>query len=139
MTKKHVKDFFLRGLVFGGFGPIITGIIYLILSFSIDNFSISGVDAFTAIISTYMLTFIHAGASVFNQIESWSVPKSLLVHFSLLYLTYTLCYIVNSWILFQPLALVIFTAIFVLSYFAVWLTVTLIIKSTAKKLNSKLK
>ena len=139
MTKKHVKDFFLRGLVFGGFGPIITGIIYLILSFSIDNFSISGVDAFTAIISTYLLTFIHAGASVFNQIESWSVPKSLLVHFSLLYLSYTLCYIVNSWILFQPLVLVIFTAIFVLSYFAVWLTVTLIIKSTAKKLNSKLK
>ena len=139
MKNKYLKQFFHRGLIFGGFGPIIAGIVYLILSFTLEDFSLSGVEAFTAIISTYLLTFIHAGASVFNQIESWSVPKSLLVHFSLLYISYILCYVINSWIPFEPMVLLIFTAIFAVSYFVVWITVVLVIKSTVKKLNSKLK
>lgn len=139
MTKKHVKNFFLRGLAFGGFGPIIVGIVYLILSFTVENFSLSGVEAFTAIISIYLLAFVHAGASVFNQIDSWSVPKSLLAHFSLLYISYILCYVINSWIPFEPMVLLIFTAIFVVTYFIIWFTVYAIIKSTEKKLNKNLR
>ena len=139
MTKKHVKNFFLRGLAFGGFGPIIAGIVYLILSFTLEDFSLSGVEAFTAIISTYLLAFVHAGASVFNQIDSWSIPKSLLAHFSLLYILYILCYVINSWIPFEPMVLLIFTAIFVVTYFVIWFTVYAIIKSTEKKLNKNLR
>ena len=139
MTKKHTKEFFLRGLAFGGFGPIIVGIVYLILSFTVENFSLSGVEAFTAIISIYLLAFVHAGASVFNQIDSWSIPKSLLAHFSLLYISYILCYVINSWIPFEPMVLLIFTAIFVVTYFIIWFTVYAIIKSTEKKLNKNLR
>ena len=35
---KYVKSYFQRGLVFGGFGPIIAGIVFLILNFAIDDF-----------------------------------------------------------------------------------------------------
>lgn len=135
---KYIKSFFHRGLIFGGFGPITVGIVYLILSHATDNFSLSGNQAFLAILSTYILAFVQAGASVFNQIENWSVPKSLLCHFSLLYIAYVLCYVLNTWIPFEPKVIMIFTVIFVALYFVIWFTVYFSVKATSKKFNSKL-
>lgn len=139
MKNKYAKQFIFRGLIFGGFGPIILGIVYLVLSFCIEDFSISGINVFTATVSTYILAFIQAGCSVFNQIEHWSLPKSTFFHFSFIYVAYVLCYLINFWIPFEPLVLLIFTAAFVVTYFIIWITVALITKSTVKKLNSKLK
>ena len=73
----YTKEFFHRGLMFGGFGPIILGIIYFILSLTIPNFALRGAEVLIAIVSIYLLAFIHAGASVFNQIEKWPLAKSL--------------------------------------------------------------
>ena len=117
---KYVKAFFHRGLIFGGFGPIVAGIIYLIISRCVDGFSVGGMEMFTAIVTTYMLAFVHAGASVFNQIESWSPMKSLSVHILILYVAYVICYLVNSWILFDWRVILIFTAVFVISYLIIW-------------------
>ena len=134
----YLKSFLHRGCVFGGFGPIVTAIIYLVLSFSIENLSVSGLEMFTAIISTYLLAFVHAGASVFNQIESWPIAKSLLFHFGSLYLAYTLCYLINSWIAFDVKVLIIYTLVFFIVYFAIWLTVLISVKLVSKKINEKL-
>lgn len=138
VTSHPVRDFFLRGLLFGGFGPVILGIVYLILHLTLEDFSLSGLTVFQGILSTYALAFVHAGASVFNQIESWSPAKSTLCHFGLLYVAYTLCYLSNSWIPFEPAVLGIFTAIFTVGYAAVWLIVFVSLRVTAKKLNSGL-
>ena len=134
---KYLKSFLLRGIVFGGFGPLILGIVYLILEFTVDSFSLSGDQVFIAILSIYLLAFVHAGASVFNQIESWPIAKSLFFHLLTLYVAYSLCYIANSWIPFEPIVLLIFTGIFLATYFIVWFTVFLIIKATTKKMNRK--
>ena len=139
VTKTPVKDFFLRGLMFGGFGPIVVGIVYLCLNMILNDFSLSGVEVFTAIISTYVLAFVHAGASVFNQIESCPLGKSTLCHFGILYITYVLCYVINFWIPFEPAVLGIFTAIFVIGYTVVWLTVYLSVNAAAKRLNRSLR
>ncbi len=136
MKKKYALNFFKRGLLFSGFGPVIAGIIYLVLGISTESFTVSGTDVFTMIISTYLLAFIHAGASVFNQIEEWSVPKSLLFHFSALYISYSACYLINSWIPFNIVAFLIFTGAFVLMYFAIWITVYICITATSKRLNA---
>jgi len=135
---KYVNSFLHRGLIFGGFGPIVAGIVYLILSFTLDNFSVGGAEMFSAIISTYILAFIHAGCSVFNQIEHWPIAKSLLFHFLSLYIAYTLCYLVNSWIPFELTVFLIYTAIFIAAYAVIWLIVFIIAKQTEKRLNSKL-
>ena len=135
----YVKVFFYRGLIFGGFGPILLGIVYLILSLSVEDFSVSGTDVFSGIISTYLIAFIHAGASVFNQIEHWPISKSLLFHFLTLYLAYSICYIINAWIPFEPMMLLWFTLIFTVTYFIIWITVVLVIKLTEKRLNKNLK
>ena len=136
--KEYVKAFFLRGLVFGGFGPIILAVVYFILSFTVTDFVLSGDVVFLATVSVYLLAFVQAGASIFNQIESWSIGKSMLVHLSVLYCAYMLCYLVNTWIPFELVAVLIFTAIFVVVYGAVWLTVFLIVRSTSKKLNQRI-
>lgn len=136
---KYLKMFLHRGLIFAGFGPIILGIIYAVIQEAIPEFSLNGVQVLIGIVSVYFLAFIQAGASVFNQIESFSIPKALFCHLSVLYLAYTLCYLVNSWIPFDPKILLIFTAIFLIVYFAVWITVVVTLKITSKKLNAKLK
>lgn len=138
MMNKYLKEFLFRGLIFGGFGPIILGIVYYILSKTLNNFSLNGSEILLGIISTYLLAFVQAGVTVFNQIEHWSVPKSLLCHFGSLYVVYVFCYIVNSWIPFEWGIVGLFTAIFVVLYFIIWFTVYFIAKATGKKLNSVL-
>lgn len=134
----YLKTFFHRGLIFGGFGPIIIGIVYAILQKTVSGFSLSGSEVLLAIISSYLLAFIQAGASVFNQIEHWPISKSLLCHFSTLYLAYTLCYLVNSWIPFKSEIIIIFTTIFIILYFVIWLTVYFSVKAVSKKLNKSI-
>ena len=138
---KHsiLKNFMFRGLIFGGFGPIVMGIVYLCLHLCLENFSVGGVEIFTAILSTYLLAFVHAGVSVFNQIESWSVGKSLFFHLGSLYLAYTAVYLINAWIPFDWRVLLIYTGSFVALYMTVWLIVYLCARSTGKRMNRCLK
>ncbi len=136
---KYVKEFLHRGLIFGGFGPIILGIIIYVISKTTNDLVMSGTDMLTGIISTYLLAFVHAGASVFNQIEHWSIGKSLLYHLSTLYVAYSLCYVINTWIPFEPKMILLFTAVFMAIYFVVWGIVYVTIKATSKRINEKLK
>ena len=135
---KYVKEFLHRGLVFAGFGPIILGIVFAILEGTVDGFSLGGGEVLVAVLSTYAIAFVQAGASVFNQIEHWSLAKSLFFHFGSIYLVYVVSYLANTWIPFEPLAVLIFTAIFAVVYFVVWITVYLIVRGCEKKLNSKI-
>ena len=66
---KYVKNFLQRGIAFGGFGPVILGIIYAILEKTVTDFTITGYEICLGIISTYILAFVQAGVTVFNQIE----------------------------------------------------------------------
>lgn len=124
--------------MFSGFGPIVLGSIFYVLSRTVEGFTLTGGEVLAGVVSTYLLAFIQAGASVFNQIEHWSLPKALLCHFGVLYLAYSLCYVANSWIPFEPLVLAIFTAIFTAGYFLVWGIVYLCVRAASRKLNEKI-
>lgn len=130
----YAKIFLLRGMLFGGFGPLVAGVVFV----CIPDVVLTGREVLLAVVSTYLLAFVHAGASVFNQIEHWSLPKSLLCHFGSLYLAYSLCYVVNSWIPFEPMVLAVFTLIFVAIYFVIWGIVYLCVRGESRKLNTKL-
>ncbi|MBQ8287781.1 MAG: DUF3021 domain-containing protein [Clostridia bacterium] len=136
---KYLKIFLHRGLVFGGFGPIILAIIYATLQQTLPDFSVSGTDVCLGIVSTYLLAFLQAGGSVFNQIEHWSPARSTLCHFGLLYVAYVLCYLLNTWIPFRAEVIGIFTAIFVAGYFVIWFTVWLCVRVAGKRLNRMLR
>ena len=135
---KYVREFLHRGLMFGGFGPIVFGIIILCISYFDRVAELSALPIFGGIVTTYIIAFAQAGATVFNQIEHWSVPKSVFCHFGLLYIVYSLAYVANSWIPFRAEVLGVFTVIFVVGFFLIWGIVYLAAKSTGKKFNEKL-
>ena len=124
--------------MFSGFGPIVFGIVMLCISFAEIDLSLTGKEILLGIVSTYMIAFIQAGATVFNQIEHWSVPRSMVCHFSMLYAVYSIAYIINSWIPFKIEVLAIFTAIFIGVYFTVWIVVYLCVRNTGRKINERL-
>lgn len=130
----YAKQFLQRGLAFGGFGPMVAGIVLSL----IPGVTLTGGQVLLAVVSTYVLAFAQAGASVFHQIEHWPLPKALLCHFSLLYVTYSLCYLLNSWIPFEPMVLILFTAIFVVGYFLIWGIVYLCVRAASRRLNDKI-
>ena len=139
MKKTYGKIFLRRGLMFGGFGPIIMGLIYLALDNQYTDFAPTGSEIFLGILSTYLLAFVQAGASVFNQIESWSVLKSLLCHLSTLYVAYTICYLANAWLTYSWAVIGIYTAIFIVGYALIWTIVYCCVRVSAKRLNVKIK
>lgn len=136
---KYVAAFLHRGMLFGGFGPIVLGIVYLILGLSIDGFAVTGREACLGIVSTYLIAFVHAGTSVFHEVEHWSIPRWMLYQLGALYLVYTLVYLINDWIPFDPLVLLLYTLGFVLLYLLICLTVILSVKRDERRLNESLK
>lgn len=136
---KYFKEFIYRGLMFSGFGPIVFGIVMLCISFAEKDLFLTSKEILLGIVSTYMIAFIQAGATVFNQIEHWSVPRSMACHFSMLYAIYSIAYIINTWIPFKIEVLVIFTAIFIGVYFTVWIVVYLCVRNTGRKINERLR
>ena len=134
----YVKEFIKRGLIFSGFGPIIVGIVYLCIEGSGVDLKLNASTLFLAIITTYIIAFVQAGSSVFNQIESWSKAKSLFFQMTSIYVVYMGGYLINNWIPFKIEVIIIFTCVYIAAYLTIWLTVYFITKNTSKKLNSKL-
>ena len=136
---KYVKIFLQRGIAFGGFGPIITSIIYAIVAASSGINTITTNQFLIATITTYILAFVVAGCSMFYTIEHWSFIKSSLMHCILLYLSYLLVYVANKWFPFSWVGFLSFTLVFIVGYVIIWLSIYLSLKSQAKKLNEKIK
>ena len=135
---KYVKEYLHRGLLFGGFGPIIAGIVFVCIQLSGVKISFDGVQILVAVVSTYLLAFAQAGASVFNQIESWGIAKSVAAHFISIYTVYLACYLINRWLPLRWDIILLFTGIFLLVYAVIWLTVYLIVRRTSRDLNKSM-
>ena len=136
--KKTLKEFLVRGMMFGGFGPIVAGLVLFIIDLAGERVALDGAQTMVMVVSTYLLSFVQAGASVFSSIDGWPVAKRMGIHFALLYVAYVSCYLVNSWIPFRIEVVAIFTAIFVVIYLLIWLTTYFIVLKTCKKLNKSL-
>lgn len=134
----YVKEFIKRGLMFSGLGPVTAALVIFIISRFEDSLQLSASQVLIMAVSTYILAFVQAGATVFNQIEHWSVPKSLACHFSSLYAVYVFTYLVNTWIPFNINVILVFTAIFVATFFIIWTVVFLAVRHLSRKLNKNL-
>ena len=106
--KGIVKKFCFRGLIFSGFGPLIYGIVMLIVYLANVDTMCSGLVIFKGIISTYFLGFICAGVSVVWSIDRLSIGVASLIQCSCLYVCYLIVYLVNNWIPRNPLFVLYF-------------------------------
>ncbi len=137
--KKFWKEFFLRGLICAGGGPVVLAIIYGILGAtgSVEYFSPN--EVCTGILSITLLAFIAAGMTAIYQMEQLPLPTMILLHGGALYVAYILTYLLNGWLLNQLASILIFTGIFIAGYAVIWLIIYCVERTKAEKINKMLR
>ena len=137
--KKFVLEFIRRGFIALGIGPIVLTIVYLILkqTASIDTLTVDQVSI--GIFSLSALAFITGGMNAIYQIERLPLMAAIMIHGSVLYISYLGAYLLNDWLDFGAIPIIVFTAIFVVGYIVIWVIIYSIIRSNTDKLNEILK
>ena len=137
--KKTVLDFIRRGLVACGFGPIVLAVFYLFLQkhAGVENLTVSQVCR--GIFSLYALAFVAGGMNAVYQIERVPLMAAILIHGGVLYISYLGAYLLNGWLEWGKMPVLVFTAIFVVGYLVIWAIIYSVIKKKTAKLNDALK
>ena len=137
--KKFVLEFLRRGLIASGIGPIVLAIVYLILQQTAAVETLSVNQVCIGIFSITALAFIAGGMNAIYQIERLPLMVAILVHGGVLYISYLGTYLLNNWLDFGVLPIVVFSAIFVVGYIVIWAIIYSIIRRNTAKLNEMLK
>lgn len=137
--KRFVTEFFRRGLIACGFGPIVLAVLYLILYYKglIDTLTVNQVC--TGIFSITVLAFTAGGMNAVYHIERLPLMSAILIHGIILYFSYLGAYLLNDWIEWGVTPILVFSGIFVVGYLAVWAIIYCVTKRNTKKLNEMLK
>lgn len=137
--KKFWKEFFLRGLIAAGGGPIVLAIIYGFLGVTGAVHSLSPNAVCMGIISITVLAMFIGGMTAIYQMEQLPLPSAILIHGAGLYAAYILTYLLNGWLKHQWTPVLIFTACFVAGYAIIWLIIYSITKAKTEQLNKNLR
>lgn len=136
--KKYVLEFFRRGLIACGFGPLVLAVFYMILQqCGVQTLTVG--EVCVGIVSLYALAFIAGGMNVLYQIERLPLMAAILIHGAVLYGCYLVTYRLNGWLEQGAAPVLIFSVIFVLGYLAVWAVIYSITKKSTARLNEQLK
>ena len=137
--RKIMLTFLKRGMIACGIGPVILAIVYIILEQTgeIDVLTIKQVCI--GIFSLSILAFVAGGLNAIYQIEKIPFMLAVLIHGIVLYIFYLATYLVNNWIRFSVIPIVVFSIIFVLGYIAIWGITYCIVKKSTSDINEKLR
>ena len=137
--KKFGLEFLRRGFIASGIGPIVLAIVYLIVkqSTSIDTLTVDQVCV--GIFSLTALAFIAGGMNAIYQVERLPLMTAILIHGTVLYVGYLGTYLLNDWLDFGIIPIIVFSAIFVAGYIVIWAIIYSIIRRSTAKLNEMLK
>lgn len=137
--KKIGLEFIRRGFLACGLGPIVLVILYLVLQQQVDLEILTVNQVCLGIFSLSALAFIAGGMNVIYQIERIPLLVAILIHGSVLYISYLITYLLNSWLEWDAMPILVFTAIFILGYVVIWVIIYSIIKKRTGKINEILK
>ena len=137
--KKVALEFLRRGVMSCGVGPIILAVLYLILHHNgvVENVSVK--ELCVGIFSLSALAFVAGGINALYQLERLPLMAAILIHGSVLYVSYLVTYLVNGWLELGRVPLLVFTGIFVVCYLVIWAVIYFVIKRKTKNLNKMLK
>ena len=137
--KKVALEFLRRGVMSCGVGPIILAVLYLILHHNgvVENLSVK--ELCVGIFSLSALAFVAGGINALYQLERLPLMAAILIHGSVLYVSYLMTYLVNGWIEWGRVPVFVFTGIFVVGYLVIWAVIYFVIKRKTKNLNKMLK
>ena len=137
--KKFVLEFLRRGLTACGLGPMVLAVSYLILRqfAAVDMLTVDQVC--TGIFSLTSLAFVAGGMNAIYQIEQFPLIIAILLHGTILYISYLVTYLLNDWLEWGAVSIIVFSAIFVIGYLVIWAVIYSIIKRNTAMLNEGLK
>lgn len=137
--KKFVLEFLRRGFAACGMGPIILAILYLILQQTAAVETLTVNQVCIGIFSITALAFIAGGMNAIYQIERLPLMVAILIHGSVLYISYLVTYLLNDWLDWGVMPIVVFSAIFLVGYIVIWALIYSITKNRIERLNEALK
>lgn len=137
--KKNVLEFFRRGIAACGLGPIVLAVLYGILQSQAAVQTLTVDEVCVGILSLTALAFIAGGMNAIYQMEQLPLMVAILIHGSVLYISYLATYLLNGWLEWGLMPVLVFSGIFVLGYLAIWAVIYSIIKRKTKRLNEILK
>ena len=137
--KRIFFDFIRRGLAACGFGPLILAAIYLMLQGQglLDVLTVQ--EVCMGIFTLAALAFIAGGMNVLYQIERLPLMAAVTIHGCVLYVCYMATYLLNGWLEWGTMPVLVFSGIFVIGYLAIWAVIYAVIKRSTERLNAVLK
>lgn len=137
--KKIIFEFLHRGVIACGLGPIILAIVYLILQKQVGVETLTVNQLCIGIFSLSALAFIAGGMNVIYQMERIPLMVAILIHGSVLYVSYLATYLLNDWLEWGVTPILVFSGIFVFGYLLIWVIIYSITKRKAERINIILK
>jgi membrane-bound ClpP family serine protease len=137
--KKHISEFLRRGAIAAGIGPIVLAVLYLIMHSTAGLDSLTVKEVCTGIFSITALAFVAGGINAIYQIERLPLMLAIFIHGAVLYVGYLITYLLNSWLRWDKISVLVFTCIFVVGYLAIWAVIYSVIKKNTDKINEMLK
>ena len=137
--KKFIKEFFKRGLVVFGFGPVIMAIVYICVALSGVEGTLGFIEMSKQILCVSLMVFVAGGITAVYQIEKLPLPFAIFIQAAVLYVDYIVIYLINGWLKNAFIPIIVFTAIFIVGFALVWIIVYAVTKRMTKKLNEDLR
>lgn len=137
--KKLIFEFIRRGMVACGFGPLVLAVFYFVLWRWGAVQMLPAEQVCLGIISLSVLAFIAGGINVIYQVEQLPLMVAILIHGSVLYISYLGTYLANSWLEWGAAPILVFTGFFILGYLAVWAAIYSVTKKRTEQVNNVLK
>ena len=137
--KKYVLEFIRRGFAACGIGPIVLAVLYLVLQRQAGLETLTVSQVCVGIFSLSALAFVAGGMNAIYQIERLPLMVAILIHGSVLYISYLATYLINSWLEWGMAPILVFSGIFILGYLGIWAVIYSIIKKRTEKINEVLK
>lgn len=122
-----------------GFGPIVLAVLYLILQHKAEIEVLTVNQVCLGIFSLSALAFIAGGMNVIYQIERLPLMVAILIHGGVLYISYLATYLLNDWLEWGAIPILVFSGIFIFGYLMIWAIIYCIIKKRTERLNEILK
>lgn len=136
--KEKIWEFIRRGMMGSALGPLVLVVIYLILHRQGIIQTLTVNEVCLGFVSLSALAFIASGMNVIYQFERLPLMIAILIHGIVLYISYLATYLVNDWLEFGVTQILIFSAIFILGYLAIWAVIYTISRKNTKRINALL-
>ena len=133
--KKIILEFLRRGTAACGLGPLVLATLYLILQHNGVLELLTVNEVCVGIISLTVLAFLAGGMNVIYRIEQLPLMVAILIHGSVLYVSYLVTYLVNDWLEWGMAPVLVFTGIFAVGYLVIWIVIYSVIRKDTDKIN----